>query len=197
MGKFRLRLKLQGLEVEIDGEREDLPAITAAVQKQFSGMVDPIEIAAADGRKQLSEGNGPVLDAEAIKDKVRTPRKRSGSRSSAETAGQVIDFRHDSAKYGNPLQDWTLIEKCVWLLEVIEGITSTKEVSGPQLAVTFNNYYKASGKIHPPHVTRDLGKAKVQNPALVGEDKTLWFLTVAGKAEAQRLIDSVVNPSVA
>ena len=39
MGKFRLRLKLQGLEVEIDGEREDIPAITAALDSNWPALV--------------------------------------------------------------------------------------------------------------------------------------------------------------
>jgi len=41
MGKFRIRLKVQGLEVEVDGEREDIPAITSAVNSQLTAQVAP------------------------------------------------------------------------------------------------------------------------------------------------------------
>ena len=40
-----------------------------------------------------------------------------------------------------------------------------------------------------------LGKAKVLNPAPVGEDKGLWFLTDEGDRQAQALIQSVLSPS--
>jgi hypothetical protein len=39
MAKFRIRLKLQALDLDIDGEREYIPAITSAVQQQFAGLI--------------------------------------------------------------------------------------------------------------------------------------------------------------
>ena len=93
-----------------------------------------------------------------------------------------------AAKYGNPIQDWIAAQKCIWLLFVIEGTTGTKEVSGPQLAATFNSAFKA------PHVTRDLAKEKIKNPAPIGEDKGLYYLTDEGKRQAQQLIESVRAP---
>ena len=60
MGKFRVRLKLQGLELEIDGERGDIPAITSAVQQEFSSLIKPAEVI-ADGRGQLENG-GQMFD---------------------------------------------------------------------------------------------------------------------------------------
>ncbi len=194
MGKFRLRLKLQGLEVEIDGEREDLSAITSAVQKQFAGIVEPIEVA-ADGRKQLSEG-GPVIDAETSAGKARTTRRRNSGGKSAEAAAPV-EFRHDSAKYGNPLQGWSIEQKCIWLLYVLKNIASLNEVSGPQLVATFNQYFKTAGKIHPPHATREMTKAKGTNPAPLGEDKEQWFLTAEGERQAKELVQSVLTPATA
>ena len=88
---------------------------------------------------------------------------------------------------GNPLQSWSFIEKSIRLLAVIKGITGTKEVSGPQVAATFNHYFKQAGKVHPPNVSRDLGLAKVANPAPVGEDKGMWYLTDEGDRQAADL----------
>lgn len=193
MAKFRIRLKVQALELEIDGEREDIPAITAAVQQQFTGLVQPAE-AMADGHKQLPAAD-QVIDVEAGKGKGKTGGKRRNGAKPDGASGQPIDFRHDPAKYGNPQQTWSVVEKCAWLLLVVEGIAGVKEVSGPQLASTFNSYFKQSGKVHPPHVSRDLGKAKIQNPAYFGEDKSLWYLTDAGKKYAQQLVDGVLNPA--
>ena len=196
MPKFRIRLKVQGLELEVDGEREDIPAITSAVQQQLSGLVIPAE-AMADGHKQLGDG-GRGNGGEEEKSKGRGRKRGGASRASTDgVAGQAIEFRHDAAKYGNPLQSWDVTQKSTWLLFVIKGLTDTKEVSGPQLAATFNQYFKPAGKVHPPNVTRELNKAKVQNPAWVGEDKGLWFLTDEGDRQAQQLIQSVLNPTTA
>jgi len=185
MAKFRIRMKVQGFELEVDGEREDIPAITNAVKDQLGGLVISGEVV-TDGRKQLEPGNRGATED----DKGGRRRNRSGGRSS-EAAAAPIEFRHDPAKYGNPTQDWNAAQKCIWLLFVIEGTTGTKEVSGPQLAATFNSSFKASGKLHPPHVTRDLAKEKIKNPAPIGEDKGLYYLTDEGKRQAQQLIESV------
>ena len=194
MGKFRLRLKVQALEVEIDGEREDLPAIRSAISHQLTGLVEPVEVV-ANGHKQLSDTSN-IIDADTTKNKgSRPPRRRNGAR--AADSGSPLEFRHDSPIYGNPLQSWTVAEKLIWLLYVIKGITNTAEVSGPQLAATFNQHFKQAGRIHPPHVTRDLGKAKFQNPAPLGEDKGNWFLTAEGDRQAQQLIQTVLNPTTA
>ncbi|HKV93740.1 MAG TPA: hypothetical protein VJW20_14425 [Candidatus Angelobacter sp.] len=193
MGKFRLRLKVQALEVEIDGEREDLPAITSAFNRQIGGLVEPVEVV-ANGHKL--GGGDKVIDSADINKKGGGSRsRRNGSRSVE--AATPIDFRHDAAKYGNPLQGWNLTEKSIWLLAVLKGIAQVKEVSGPQIAATFNHYFKQTGRIHPPLVTRELGKAKVQNPAPVGEDKGMYYLTSEGDKQAQKLVQDALNPPAA
>ncbi len=195
MPKFRIRLKIQAFELEVDGEREDIPAITSAMQQQLTALIQPAELMAEDP-KQLAD-NHKSIDAETSRTSGRTTRKRSTSKPLAEIPSQAIEFRHDSAKYGSPLQSWSITEKLIWLLAVIKGITGTSEVSGPQLAATFNQYFRQSGRVHPPHVTRELGKAKVQNPALVGEDKGNFFLTDQGERQAQQLIQNVLIPPTA
>jgi hypothetical protein len=191
MAKFRIRLKLQGFELEVDGEREDLPTITAALQRELTGLIPPAETF-ADGNKRL-EAAGQVIDA-TTKPARRSSRRRASTDDLAST--QALGFRHDPAKYGNPKQDWSVTDKCIWTLYVLEDLGQPKEVSAAQLTATFNQHFKASGKLHPPNVTRELPKAKVQNPALIGEDKDLWYLTAAGKEHAQELI-AVLNPSAA
>lgn len=196
MAKFRMRLKIQGFELEVDGEREDIPAITSALNQQLAGFIQPAEMI-IDPAKQL----GPIpktLQGETQPSVARPAKKRSGGgkSSTSGTPTQAIQFRHDSTTYGNPLQSWPFIEKSIWLLAVIKGITGTKEVSGPQVAATFNHYFKQAGKVHPPNVSRDLGLAKVANPAPVGEDKGMWYLTDEGDRQAAALIHSALNPTV-
>jgi len=140
MPKFRIRLKVQALELEIDGEREDIPALGAAVRQQFAGLIKPAELTL--DAKQLSDSASPDDVEEESKTKPKS-RRRSGLRSGTDGATTPIEFRHDAAKYGNPLQIWGFVDKCIWLLYVVKGTTETKEVSGPQIAATFNQYFKA------------------------------------------------------
>lgn len=79
-------------------------------------------------------------------------------------------------------------------MRYLKGIQNLNEVSGPQIAATFNDKFKQSGRVHPPNVTRDLGLLKVQNPAPVGQDKDLWYLTDEGDRQAKELIASVLAP---
>lgn len=195
MAKFRIRLKVQALELEIDGERDDIPMITSAVQNQLGGLVQAAG-ATADDHQQPENGQTPtILDVSDSRATGRKSRRRSTSpRSTTEAgSGQPIEFRHDPSKHGSPQQNWSIIDKCVWLLFVIQEATGTKEVSGSQLAATFNEKFRQAGRIHPPHATRELGKAKLLNPAAVGEDKSLWFLTDEGVRQARQLIDGLLG----
>jgi hypothetical protein len=195
MGKFRLRVRVKELEVEIDGEREDLPAITSAVKHQLGSLTEGVEVV-ANGHKQLGGNDkGPVIDAADLNKKgIRRPR---GAGARNVEGASPIEFRHDAAKYGNALQGWSLTEKSIWLLGVLKGVAQANEVSGPQIAATFNHYFKQTGRIHPPLVTRELGKLKVQNPAPVGEDKGLYYLTPEGDKQAQKLTQDALNPTPA
>lgn len=188
MAKFHVRLKVQALELEIDGERADIPLITNAVEQQFKGLLAAPD-AAADGQKQKIIVETPGTDT--------TGRSRTGRRNrSTKPAGETVEplkFRHDSAKYGNPVQTWLVADKCIWLLYVIKNLAGTGEVSAAQLTATFNDQFKAAGKFHPPLLSRELTKARGQNPAPVGEDKELWYLTAEGERRAKELVQSVVN----
>lgn len=193
MAKFRIRLKLQGLDLEVDGERQDLPAITHAVQEQLTRLVIPGEVI-ADGHKQLGNGgDGAAAQEEEGKRKRPARRERRSAGDGAPAA--AIEFRHDPATCGNPIQAWSITDKCIWLLYVLKKLAQAKEVSGPALAATFNQYFKPAGKLHPPNVTRDLAKLKVQNPAPIGEDKGSYYLTGEGDKQAETLIRAVLNPA--
>jgi hypothetical protein len=41
LSKFMIKLKLQGLELEIDGSREEMPNITQNLGRQIAGMLQP------------------------------------------------------------------------------------------------------------------------------------------------------------
>lgn len=194
MAKFRIHLKLQGLDLEVDGERQDLPAITDAVQQQLSSLVIPGEII-TDGRKPLGSGGDGAEATQEEENKRKRPARRDRRPAGDGAPAVAIEFTHDAATYGNPIQSWGVAEKCIWLLYVLKQIAQVKEVSGPLLAATFNQYFKPSGKLHPPHVTRDLAKLKVQNPTPIGEDKGNYYLTSEGDKQAEALIKAALNPA--
>jgi hypothetical protein len=199
MSKRKIRFKLgeitiKNVELEIEDEREIATAIFSEVQNKLANAVQPgfntVLLGIAEPVSESTNGK-PV--ASENKGKSKTSK---GSRSSGDGGGtQPIEFRHDASKFGNPQQSWTVTDKCVWLLYVVEGITGTKEIAGAQLAATYNQQFKPSGKIHPPHVGTHLGKSKVQNPPYVGEDKGLWYLTDEGKKYAQQLTAAVLSPA--
>jgi hypothetical protein len=194
MGKFKIHLKLQGLELDIEGDRADIPAINNAVAREITGLIQP---AAALTNGAEPPATPATIEGETDNGKKPTSRsrKRSGKASSDGVATQALDFRHEPEKYGNPQQTWSVLDKAIWMLAVIKGILGQKEASGPQIAATYNDKFKQAGKLHPPNVTRDLGNAKVQNPPPVGQDKDLWYLTNEGDRKAQELIQGVTTPA--
>lgn len=190
MAKFKVHLKIQGLELNVEGEREEIPIIAATVREQLNSVISPAEVV-ADVPKQLR--NVTEIDSNGSAKGGRGSRKRSSGSKAAVESSTPIEFRHDSAKYGNPVQGWSIIEKCIWLLYVLKNIPGVKEAEPGQLVATFNEDFKAAGKLHPPLVARELGKAKGANPAPVGEDKGLWFLTDEGDRQAQALVKNVTS----
>jgi hypothetical protein len=190
MAKFHIRLKLEGLEVEVDGERQDIPLITSALEQQMTSLIRPAETL-TDGRKQLTAESSQAADAEVAKPRSRSSRRAKGSGENAST--QPIEFEHDASQFGNPVQGWSVTDKSIWLLYVLKKLKDCREVGGPCLAATFNQHFKSAGKLHPPNVTRELGRLKSAVPPLVGEDRDLWFLTDEGTRKAQQLVHDALS----
>jgi hypothetical protein len=205
MAKYRVKMKLTGFELEIEGTREDMPVIAQSLGQQLSGLLGPAS--------QIIEGEvvrdepmvAPNATAGAAGDstnrrKVRrkSSRTQSGtalgaaSPSSSETA---VQWRHDTSKYGSPRQDWGGTKKALWLLYVAGAEANVREMSGARIAMTSNTHFRTAGQLRTHNVNRDLAKLKVARsgePPLVSEDTTksppAWFLTDAGTKAAQRLV---------
>jgi hypothetical protein len=190
MGKFKVHLKLQGLELDIEGDRSDMPAINNAVAREITGLIQPA--AALTGGTPEPPSQPPVIEGKTGRS-ARRP--RGGSRASGENAGTAFEFRHEPATYGNPLQGWGLTQKGVWLLAVLKGISQVSEANASQLAGTFNEKFKPAGVMRPSNLARSFGKSKMLNPPPIGEDKGNWFLTDEGERQAKELIRSVLAPA--
>ncbi|WP_377158390.1 hypothetical protein ACFJIX_05820 [Roseateles sp. UC29_93] len=205
MAKFKVSLKLQGLEVSIEGEKDDIPALTRGISNQLTGLLAPA-IGAATGVSGHQEGEPPAPPTtasasppaalEMVQEVRRKGSRKPSSKRSApatETVSTVVDWPHDPTKFGNPLQTWKTSDKAIWLLYVVANQTSHKDLSARGIADTFNKHFRQSGTILTFNINRDLGKAKTKaGPAVVGEDTTrnpsAWYLTDAGEAYAQSLV---------
>lgn len=196
MGRFKLRLKLQGLELEVEGTRDEVPQMAGAIGNQLAGLLlaGPEII---EGR-QLND-TPDVLPAIAAPTETKPNRKRSarrkpstGTTTDAPSVDETVDWLHDPAKWGAPNQSWRTLEKSIWLLYVVSRETGKSDLSGKAIELTFNKHFRQAGRIMVGNVNRDLGKAKTKSPAVVAEDTTkkptTWFLTHAGEATARELV---------
>ena len=198
MAKFKIRMRLQGLELDIEGAREDIPAITQNLGQQLSLMLEPagaiVEGRSPDGPPGAGAklaGNATVSEP-AQRKRGRRAAPRSSSAGDDAGAEPAVEWTHDPAKYGSPSQGWSTGSKALWLIYVAGEVTGTKELSGGRIAATFNQHFKQAGMITSSNVNRDLGRYKMKSGALVGEDTTKsppqWFLTDAGRTKAQALV---------
>lgn len=195
-----MKLKLQGFELEIQGSREDASVIGRNIGDQISAMISPAV--------NIVEGDPPPnsppqsLIAPPGSTKRRTSRRsRAVAKDAAQEGAQRIEFRHDAGKFGVPSQQWNTANKAIWLLYVVKETIGIGELSTGQIVKTFNVHFRQAKTVTSSNVARDLGRAKLSAPALVGEDPTktpsAWFLTDEGIRHAQSLIAESLVPKAA
>ncbi len=200
MSKFKIKLKITGFEMEIEGSRDDVPLINQAIGQQISGLIQPMNDIVEGEAKIIEEKNvkaAEVQDHEELKSKKRkrtsSRKKETSKTNSTEEINNVVDFRHDPQKHSSPSQIWKTTEKCIWLMYVLGKETNQTEFTAKQITETFNRYFKEAKLIEYSNVNRDLGRAKAKGlKATVGQDvsknPSTWFLTQDGKAVAEKLI---------
>jgi hypothetical protein len=198
MAKFRIKFKLQALELEVEGSRDDVPLITQNLGQQFSGLLLPAanivggEIP-ADSSNVLVDGASTEPNLSNRGNAGSVTKKRPSRKKHATGApnqpgdgvkDEAVNWRHDPAKWGSPRQEWKTANKAIWLLYVVAHETDQKELTSQQIAATFNKHFRQAKQVLTHNVTRDLGKLKVKADAPVSEDTTMspspWYLTNAG-----------------
>jgi hypothetical protein len=183
-------MKVQGFELEISGEREDAALIGRNVGSQFASLLTPaIDIVEGEA-PTLHDPLPAIVDGNNNRKKVR--RRIRVAPTGEGDAGGAIDFKHEITKFGMPSQEWKTAQKSIWLLYVLKDGHGIGEASTRQLAETFNKHFRQSGAVKSSNVSRDLGKAKIETPSLVGEDTrttpSKWYLTDEGVRTAQALV---------
>jgi hypothetical protein len=205
MSKFKMKLKVTGFELEIEGDRQDVPLIARNVSAQLGAMVQPANDIAQGtaprlGRDAIDVTPTPTPEGTSSKKSRGRPRKGSPGASSA-TELDAFDWSHDVASWGNALQSWNTLQKSVWLLYVMDKQNVAKDASAAQIANTFNKHFRQAKPILAANVSRDLGKAKSTPPAKVGEQTTSdphkWFLTEEGLKLAAELVKAARGETAA
>ena len=202
--KFKIKLKLQGLELEVEGTRDEIPMIAQSLSSQLTGMLSPMAALASMPDPKAALGPKTPTDETSAEDvtppkkkgttsRRATPKSNSSSTSSPEPS--AVDWSHDPEKWGYPKQDWTAAEKALWLLYVVENEKQLTELSATQISNSFNKHFKQAKTIKSFTVTRDLGRKKTGKDSPVGENTTnnpsLWYLTTSGKALAAKMIEDL------
>lgn len=196
MSKFRVKLKLQSLELEIEGTREDASLLNRNIGQQVAALLEPIS-GIIEGEAIADRAPNLPSPAQIINGAGRKNRRRKQAPSiggEAEAASiSAVDFVLSPEKFGTPTQQWSTSDKVVWLLYVLDANKSGSEFSTRVIVETFNKHFKQSGTVVTGNVNRDLGRLKsVSKPALVGENTTktpsAWYLTDEGRRRAQALI---------
>ncbi len=172
MAKFKMRMKLTGFELELEGERADIPVMAANLGQQFSQLLVPAANIADGTRPRAIDA---IASPQAAPVEANAPGRRSSTRrvnglSGKKAPTEAVDFTHDTSKWGNPLQSWNPTSKAIWLLHVVECAVGTKELAAAEISATFNKHFKAFGRIITGNVSRDLKKSKSGANALFIED---------------------------
>jgi hypothetical protein len=110
MSKFTIKVELQGLKIEVEGSRDDVPKLAERVGQQFGDLIKPA-LLLETGARPTSETNGN----DSGKAKGRTGRRRGGA-GGGKTTGDEINLTIDPSKYGSPSQEWTTVQKAIWFL---------------------------------------------------------------------------------
>jgi len=199
MAKFKIKFKLQGLELEVEGSREDIPLIAESIGQQFTGLLQPaIGIVEGDAVDITKKKSNNTIEIQPNQQKKKPRKSKASTTSKTTEVEKVIDWVHNPANWGTPSQSWNPTKKSIWLLYVVQKEKQFNGLSASQITSTFNKHFRQSGIVQASNVSRDLGKAK--RNLLTGEDTTKnpseWFLTDSGIQEAEKLIQEAKGNSI-
>ena len=177
---FEVHVEIEKLKIHVKGDREIAPEVANNVAQQISAVFQPAGLIEApkDGK------NGHhVIDATPAVPTRRT-RRRASTSTPASDSTTTINWTHDAAKWGTPLQAWKQPQKINWLLYVAEQETGKAEMTPTEIVEVFQAKFKAAGLLHRQNIAKNLGN----NADLFGNVDGRWFLKQGGKDAAAKLI---------
>jgi hypothetical protein len=188
-------MKIQNFELEVEGNRDDVPLITQSVGQQFAGLLAPAtDIVEGEIIEEKSE---KPSDPPKVAPK-RTKRSNSGGKKSPKSeengvSGSALLWDHDENRFGSPKMEWNTADKAIWLLYVIGETLNIRELTSAQICTTFNHHFRNTRAIKSNNTTRDLKLRKTGQNLHVGQDNDRWYLTTAGIEHARNLIQDAKN----
>lgn len=188
MSKFMLKIELQGLKIEMEGAREDVPRLSQKVGEQIGSLIKPGMLLEAGRTVPTDSDGGSNSAAERRKPRTRRIAGSGGARSSTEDIAVSVD----PAKHGSPRQEWNTAQKAIWFLYVVRN-TYSSGLTATAIANGFNKHFGNAGAINAGNVRRDLGKERLKGiDATINADTNAgarkFFLTDAGIKTAETLI---------
>jgi hypothetical protein len=203
VSKIRVKIKLQGFEMEVEGSRDDMVVVREAVTQQMSGLLGPAaDIAAGEATKQTHNGHAPIT-IEAVKSTAKKKFTRAGTNSAETVSGTPVEWRHDASKFGSPKQEWAGTDKAIWLLYVAASAATVSEMSTSTIIATLYKLFRSVKAPRASNLARDLAKlqqARNGHQPLVSLDATkdpgVWYLTDAGIKHAQTLVAAALGAEV-
>lgn len=186
MSKFTVKIELQGLKIEVEGTHENAPRLAQRVGEQIGALVKPPLLA-----EMNKSGSSNVETDEPAEDR-KTKRKKPGGGGSKASADDVT-FTHDPSQHGGPSQEWTTVQKAIWLLCVADP---GRPLSGYSIAKAFNKQFKSAGAINAGNVNKGLEKERLKGTSsTVGADlsdgTTRYYLTDTGKSMGAQLAKGI------
>lgn len=179
---FEINIEMKELKIHVKGDREIAPGIASNVAHQISTIFQPSGLLEApkDGQDvhRAAESQPVVI----LRKKRRAVAAKSGPNGGDATS---IDWTHDAAKWGTPIQAWTQPQKINWLLFVVEQVTGKSAGLTPvEMFNIFSTKFRDSGLLTRTNIGRDLRK----NSEYFGSVDGRWFLKQAGKDAAAKLV---------
>lgn len=193
MSKFKVKLKIQAFELEIEGSREDIPLISQNIGNEIAGLITPAANI-VEGKEIKNETIAPSLAPLTHTSNRRSLKKTRNIKSNEQAASTdvAINWEHKPEKWGVPPQNWTTAKKAIWLLYVVKEETGITELTANAIAATFNKHFYQSKTIQAGNTGRDLGKQKLKPQTPISEnttkDPSMWYLTLEGIKHAQKLV---------
>ncbi|HVZ93855.1 MAG TPA: hypothetical protein VG797_05040 [Phycisphaerales bacterium] len=191
--KFKMKFKVTGLELEIEGDRADIPLMTQNIGSQFVGLLEPaanIAEGEAPAVKKVANDAKPAAQIEDKSTKGRGRRKivNGGGGGSKST----ITLTPDHERWGAPSQDWTGTEKSIWLLKVLADGDHKGGATANEIANVFAEHFQTAGKLTRQNVDSGLrGVANGADALVVRQGTGKFTLTQKGIAKATTLVEEV------
>jgi hypothetical protein len=179
VANYKISIELEKLKIYVEGARDIAPEIANNVAQQIATVLQPA------GLIEGPSDNGQPINVTHIAPAKRQGRRRSGATRSDPPNGGSVNWPHDPAKWGTPVQTWQQWKKIMWLLFVVEqALGNSSGLTADQVNDTFNTKFKDAGLIVKGNIKRDLSKQDENFGSVDGR----WFLKQGGKTEAAKLV---------